>query len=459
MAPFVKHEWGEAAYAVMREVKDIFDPTGILNPGVIFNDDPECYIKHFKPMPLTNDHVNKCIECGFCEVNCMSCGFSLSSRQRIVVQREISRLRHTGEAPKRLKRLEKLFKYYGNETCAGDGLCSTSCPMKINVADLIHDLRTEACPSGSLAFGTGRFAAQHFAAIKNGLRPLLSTATIAQTILGDNGVRIIGKTLHAFGLPLWTPSLPKARYAQPKSIGQSKKKVVYFPSCINQTMGTSRHDPKQRNLVDEVVAFLAKAGWEVIFPNDMERLCCGMIWESKGMPAIADQKAEELEHALWEASAEGRYPIICDQSPCLKRMNESMKHIKPQELISFIHDYVADSLQFIPTDEPVAIHLTCSTRRLGLNEKILALAHRCSTHVLVPEGVGCCGFAGDKGFTYPELNAYGLRKLRPQIEAAGIRRGFSNSRTCEIGLSEHSGIPYQSLVYLIDECTIPKVHE
>ena len=78
---------------------------------------------------------------------------------------------------------------------------------------------------------------------------------------------------------------------------------------------------------------------------------------------------------------------------------------------------------------------------------------RKTTSVLIPEGVGCCGFAGDKGFTHPELNAYALRKLRPQIEAAGIKRGFSNSRTCEIGLTTHSGVPYQSLIYLIDEVT------
>ncbi len=459
MAPFVKHEWGETAYSIMREVKDIFDPDGILNPGVIFNDDPECFIKNFKPMPLANDHINKCIECGFCETNCMSCGFSLSSRQRIIVQREIARLRHTGNNPERKKRLEKQFKYYGNETCAGDGLCSTSCPMKINVADLIHDLRAETCPPGSAAFNTGRFAARHFAGIKAGLRPLLSAASATQAVIGNDGVRLIGETLHSFGFPLWMPSLPKAHYRAHKPFGYSDRKVVYFPSCINQTMGTSRNDPKQRDLVDEVVTFLAKAGWEVIFPTGMEHLCCGMIWESKGMPSIANEKAEELEHALWKASKEGHYPIICDQSPCLKRMNESMKHIKPLELIAFIHDYVADSLQFIPTDEPVAIHLTCSTRRLGLSEKVLNLARRCSTRVLVPEEVGCCGFAGDKGFFHPELNAYGLRKLRPQIEAAGIRRGFSNSRTCEIGLSEHSGIPYQSLIYLIDECTVPKAHE
>ena len=61
----------------------------------------------------------------------------------------------------------------------------------------------------------------------------------------------------------------------------------------------------------------------------------------------------------------------------------------------------------------------------------------------------------DRGFTYPELNAYALRKLRPQIEAAGVSIGYSNSRTCEIGLTTNSGIPYVSIVYLVDECTQP----
>jgi len=90
---------------------------------------------------------------------------------------------------------------------------------------------------------------------------------------------------------------------------------------------------------------------------------------------------------------------------------------------------------------------------MGLGEQIVHLAKCCSTRVFVPEEVGCCGFAGDKGFTHPEVNAYALRKLRPQIEKAGIQIGYSNSRTCEIGLRTHSGIPYQSIVYLVDKCT------
>ena len=450
MAPFVKKEWGEKAYRVMLDVKQLFDPKGILNPGVIFNDDPKCFIKNLKPMPLTNDNVNKCIECGFCEVNCVSSGFTLSSRQRIIVQREISRLKNTGEDPERLKRLEKQYKYYGEATCAADGLCSTSCPMGIDVGDLTHDLRQQHI--STLAHDIGSRVARNFSIVKGGLKSLLYVAGAAQSVIGDAGVRAVGQVMHNMGLPLWTPATPRPHKMKELEQPASDKKVVYFPSCLNQALGRDKHGTSM-DLVDKVVAFLNKAGWEVIYPEGMTNMCCGMIWNSKGMPDIAQQKTVELEEALLKVSEGGKLPIVCDQSPCLHHMREHMKVIKPLELMEFIHDHVAQDLVFTPTREPIALHLTCSTRLMKTDDKILDLAKRCSTSVLVPEGVGCCGFAGDKGFTHPELNAWALRKLRHQIEAAGIRRGFSNSRTCEIGLTTHSGVPYQSLIYLIDEVT------
>ena len=178
-----------------------------------------------------------------------------------------------------------------------------------------------------------------------------------------------------------------------------------------------------------------------------------MIWESKGMPDIADAKTRELEAALAEASQAGAIPVVCDQSPCLHRMREHINSMKLYEPAEFILDYLSPYLKFTPTDEPIAVHITCSSRLMGLESKIVALAQKCSNNVLVPAEIGCCGFAGDKGFTYPELNRWGLRKLKPAIEAAGAKAGYSNSRTCEIGLTSNSGIPYKSIAYLVDAHT------
>ena len=519
MAPFVKYEWGEKAFGIMKRVKELFDPHGLLNPGVIFNDDPECFLKNFKALPVLKPwaddskavepelaeiykKLNKCIECGFCEVNCLSCGFTLSSRTRIATQREITALRElpdpTASEQTRLRTLEKEYSYAGEQTCAGDGLCSTSCPMDINVADLTHQLRRVNMPAGSFGHGFWNFVAGHYAGVKSGLRGALRMATAGETVLGDLAMSGLCRWLHnAIRIPLWTPATPEA-YNIPKSLralvssaavghdgastvyaatgparleslskrpdSQSSEaatgmptvcKVVYFPSCINQMMGLPKHHHAvDKPLVEEMVSLLGKAGYEVIFPENMSSLCCGTIWESKGMPEIADRKTAELEEALWQASEQGRYPVLCDQSPCLHRMKHKIKKMRLYEPAEFILGFLADRLDFHQTDTPVAIHLTCSMRLMHKTGKMLELARMCSTNVLVPEGVGCCGFAGDKGMTHPELNKYALRKLKDQVK--GIPVGYSNSRTCEIGLATNSGIPYVSIAYLVNRCTTAK---
>ena len=469
MAPYVEYEWGDKAFKVMKRIKNIFDPDNILNPGVIFNDDPECCFKNFKALPLLKSgedaseeterayqKLNKCIECGFCEVNCVSCGFTLSSRTRIVLQRHMEYLKQSGESPRLLEALKKQYSYFGEQTCAGDGLCSMSCPMGINVGDLTHEVRRQNNSRGAETLG--RFAADNFHGVKTALRGVLHLADLGHTVLGSKAMGTLAKGLHMAGLPLWTPSMPKA-YNAVKKLPESEVsplKVVYFPSCLNQTMGVDKSANGMRPLAEEMAQLLQKAGYEVIYPKNMDSLCCGTIWESKGLPKIAEKKTKQLEEALWEASENGKYPVICDQSPCLHRMKQHINKVQLYESAEFVWKFLKDRLKFTQTDTPVALHLTCSTRLMKIDGIIYDLAKLCSSNVLIPEGVGCCGFAGDKGMTHPELNAYALRKLRSQIEEKGIEVGYSNSRTCEIGLQTNSGVPYRSIIYLVNDCTEPK---
>jgi D-lactate dehydrogenase len=390
---------------------------------------------------------------------------------RIAVQREIRELEVTGRDPQRAATLRKQYKYYGDQTCATDGLCSTSCPMKINTGELTHLIRQLDMNKSTLGYQVGEFAANHMAGIKSGLRVVLDVAHLAHITLGPTLMTNVCRTMNKMGLPLWTTAMPKKRrQPKPSDLTQfiieksiphkeqehSDLKVVYFPSCINQTMGQSKNGPMKHDLVDEVIQLMAKAGYEVIFPEGMERMCCGQIWESKGMLDIADRKSAELEEALWKASEHGKYPVLCAQSPCLHRMRKVMKKMKLYEPAEFIMTYLVDRLDFHPTDKHIALHLTCSTRQMGVDKDMIALAKLCSNNVYLPEGVGCCGFAGDRGFTFPEMNRYALRKLRPQIEKNNIEVGYSNSRTCEIGLETNTGIPYMSIVYLVNTCTTPK---
>ncbi len=159
MAPFVAMEWGEKATGIMRRVKALLDPGGLLNPGVLLNDDAKVHLKHLKALPHTHDLVDRCTECGFCEPKCPSRALTLTPRQRITVRREISRATAAAEG-ERAARLERDYGYLGDDTCAADGMCATACPVGIDTGKLTKARRADG--RSGFARSIAGLAASHF---------------------------------------------------------------------------------------------------------------------------------------------------------------------------------------------------------------------------------------------------------------------------------------------------------
>jgi len=459
MAPFVELEWGKEAYGLMHEIKGIFDPENLLNPGVILNEDPQVHIKNLKPMPAADPLVDKCIECGFCEVQCPSRNLTLTPRQRIVSVREMARLRATNEDPARLEVFARAFRYEGDETCATDGLCATSCPVEIDTGKMVKHLRHLAW--GPAAHSIARLLSTHMAAVTGGMRAALDAVHLVHRLLGTKTMNTISRFLRALSgnlIPLWNPYMPvgASRLRRLAPFDPARPTVVYFPSCINRTMGPAQGDADSRSLTTVVAEVLERAGFNVLYPADIHNLCCGMAFASKGFTDEGDEKAHELERALLAASENGRFPVLVDMSPCLYRMKETFtSNIPLYDPVRFILDHAIPKLRFHPLPGTVTIHTTCSAEKLGLSSRLKTLAGMCSEKVVVPQGIGCCGWAGDRGFTYPELNASALAPLRAALPAE-CQGGYSTSRTCEIGLSLHSGKHYQSIFYLVEKSTRPE---
>jgi D-lactate dehydrogenase len=174
--------------------------------------------------------------------------------------------------------------------------------------------------------------------------------------------------------------------------------------------------------------------------------------------AQADRKSQELSDALLAASNNGKIPVLCDTSPCFYRMQATLdKRLQLYEPVEFVLTYLMDRLSFTQLDVKVAVHPTCSTRKLGLENKLEQLARACAREVVMPADVYCCGFAGDRGFNFPELNEAALKDLKDHV--CTCEAGYSTSKTCEIGLSLHGGIPYRSILYLVDEASEPVAKE
>ena len=287
----------------------------------------------------------------------------------------------------------------------------------------------------------------------------LHGANLMHKLVGTSSMESITNTIRDWTKgksAKWTTSMPKAITIDTKFEQKARdKKVVYFPSCINRTMGRSSVSKEEKELFDTTVELLQKADYEIIFPENLGNLCCGMPFSSKGFNDASKQKSQELEKALNKASKNGTYPVLCDTSPCTKKMMESFENkIDIYEPIEFALEFLAKDLEFTPIDEPITIHTTCSSRKMGLEGKFKELANLCSTNVIIPADVQCCGFAGDRGFNFPELNKSALRNLKAQT--AGAKMAFSTSKTCEIGLSDESGLDYNSIFYLINKVTTAK---
>ncbi|MGE4442681.1 MAG: FAD-binding and (Fe-S)-binding domain-containing protein [Desulfomicrobium sp.] len=454
IAPYVRQEWGDTVYAAMREIKNLLDPRGILNPGVMFNEDPHEHLRGLK-LPLTSHpKIDMCVDCGFCEPVCPSRHIAFTPRQRIAAWREITRLEQNGLCAE-AEKWRAVFTELGESTCATDGLCTTRCPLGIDVASFIRDLRHDAAaPLARLAAST---VAKHFSATTSLARGVLGAVDLAHLALGANRMEAISRVLTRLSrsrLPQWHARLPRAAAAllPIKGSATGQDVIVYLPSCATRTMGDTRDD--RREPLPEVTArLLERAGFTVRIPENVAELCCGKAFETKGLYDQARTKILELEKALRAASDNGRHPILCDTSPCLARMKKEMRGLPLFEPVEFAHAFLLPRLRFTPVDRIIALHSTCSTRLMGLTDAFTDLARRLAANVVLPTGILCCGFSGDKGFHRPELNASALAGLAQQVKEC--REGYSTSRTCEIGLSLHGGIPYASILYLLEECSRP----
>jgi D-lactate dehydrogenase len=438
MAPYLEREWGERATGLMRRVKDLADPDGVLGPGVILSDEPGAHLRNLKTTPEIEEVANHCVECGFCEPVCPSRDLTTTPRQRIVLRREIAR-QPAGSPVARALVAE--FEYDGIATCAADGTCALACPLAIDTGNLVKELRArETSPiSRRLALaGAKRWRAVEWAA-RTGLR----SGPVADRLGGG-------------AMPRPAPPLPET--------AREGAAAVYFPSCTNRIMGRSKLAGPGPSLPDALLAVSERAGMAVWVPPDAPGHCCGVPWSSKGQREGHEWMAAHTVEALWRWSDGGELPIVSDAGSCTLGLGAEATPALPEELRERhskleILDSVEWLERLLPSLSPrragsAALHPTCATRRLGLTRRFEAIAATIADEVTVPVSATCCGFAGDRGMLRPELTA---AATAPQAAELAERGSFdlhlSTNRTCEIGLERATGELYGSIVLALEEAT------
>ncbi|WP_434777726.1 FAD-binding and (Fe-S)-binding domain-containing protein [Neisseria sp. Ec49-e6-T10] len=449
IAPFVRVEWGDDAYQIMCDLKTLFDPDNILNPDVIISSNERLHLQSFKSMPVADELIDDCMECGFCEPACPSDGLSLTPRQRITVYRRMAQLKQASVSNDELAYYEEHFSYQGIDTCAATGMCATRCPVSVNTGALIKKIKPKAKYNRILAFA------------ENNIRLMSSSARLgvrAVHLFGNERVNGWTKKLHnqfKF-IPIVPENLPyPASKAPIRDYHSGAEPVVYFISCVNRTL--AEENINHSSVAQHTVNLFHKTGFKPIFPNNMNSLCCGQPFESAGSNVNADRATVSLNQALLDASDDGLYPIYLDNAPCALRVKEAQEkglidqRLKIYDAASFLAQQVMPKLNISYKLPELAVHIPCSASKMGVRKELLDLANACANKVNVPD-IACCGFAGSKGFSYPELNQNGLRHLK-EVLPKSCQHGVSMSKTCQIGLTTHSGMNYQSIEALLDQCS------
>jgi D-lactate dehydrogenase len=453
MAPYVRRQYGDELYEVMCEVKRLLDPAGLLNPGVLLNEDPAAPIRHLKSAPTVEIEVDRCVECGYCEPVCPSKDLTTTPRRRIILRREIASAEAAGHQAL-VERLEQEYLYDAIETCAVDGMCRTACPVLIDTGDLTRRLRAEQ--RGRVEQNLWKTAARHWDGFTRAAGSALTAARRVPAALPRTATRAGRAVLGPDTVPAWSADLPSGgTRRRPRSADTPI--AVYFPACISTMFGPADSG------VGVQGAFLAlceRAGVVVRVPDEIASLCCGTPWKSKGLTDGHSLMRDRVGPALRQASADGALPIVVDAASCTEGLHRLMAD-QGLEIIDAVAFVDATVLPLLPVGRRVAsvvVHPTCSSTQLGINPALVRVAAATAEEVIQPEDWSCCAFAGDRGLLHPELTASATA-----AEAHAVRRHpaaayVSVNRSCELGLTRATGQPYVHVLELLERVTRPAVN-
>jgi D-lactate dehydrogenase len=466
MAPFVETEWGPEAYAVMQQLKALADPHGLLNPGVILNANPEAHLADLKKMPVVEPEVDKCIECGYCEPKCPSRDLTLTPRQRIVVRREMQRLKDSGASSAAQSNLSADFPYMALDTCAVDGLCATACPVNIDTGTLTKRFRSSSHTAFANRVATA--LAKNFRLLEAGGRLALTAGHLVQDVFGlafMRGVtRLLDKATRAImDEPFWqwSAEMPRARHGALPVRTTAQADAVYFPACISRIMGALPGEQQQITAMQALLNVADRAGVKMCLPQEVEGNCCGVPFSSKGFEAAHSAAVNHTVENLFRWSNAGQLPIVIDTSPCTYGLRTARPNLSPEnqarfdaltilDSVEFAHDHLLPKLPIHRKVHSVALHPVCSAVKMGITPKLVRISNACSDSVYLPPDAGCCAFAGDRGFLFPELTASATEVEARQVGKADHDGYYSSSRTCEIGMTRATGKIYQSYLHLLE---------
>ena len=315
--------------------------------------------------------------------------------------------------------------------------------------------------------------ARNLGLVEFGARFALGAGHMVQGVLGLGFMRGVTGLLDKASRGLmdeafwqWCAEMPRPRRGALPARPAAQAEAIYFPACISRIMGALPGEQQETTVMQALLNVADRAGVKLYVPSDIAGNCCGVPFSSKGFEAAHHASVDHTVENFFRWSNGGELPIVVDTSPCTYGLKTARPHLSPEnqakfdkltilDSIEFAHDKLLPKLTIHRKVHSVALHPVCSAAKMSITAKLVKISNACSDTVLVPQDVGCCAFAGDRGFLFPELTASATSIEAGQARAADHDGYYSSSRTCEIGMTRATGKVYQSYMHLLNFVSRP----
>lgn len=442
--------FGEELYSVMKKLKDIFDPQGILNPGKVVRGaasssnlrikesvgNISTFLDWSREGGLTAA-ATMCNGQGVCRktaegIMCPSYRATLdegdTTRARANLLREVLLGNMDEEAI-----YEKGF-YDVFDLCVGCKACRSECPSGVDAGKMKTEFLARYKDKTGFTARDRLFGRVHEISFARSTLPRFFNRALEGSF--SRGLLSLAGISRRRSLLRMAEDTFSGWFRRRKGKPGNGKQVVYF------------HDTWSEFFYPEigkaVTGVLESLGFEVLL--ERQRKCCGRPMLSTGMVEKARENAIHNVNLL-SGYAQRNIPVVFSEPSCLSAFRDEYADLLPgneslDALLANIHsvcEFVCAQGENLRAKDPgergrgeILVHGHCHERSVGDFGKTLSLLKNLG-YDAKPSEAGCCGMAGSFGYEeehYEISKAMGECGLFPKIRELGERE-----RVCVTGVS------------------------
>jgi FAD/FMN-containing dehydrogenase/Fe-S oxidoreductase len=465
---FLRSQYGPL-YRVFQQVKDVFDPLHLMNPGKKVSDDPHLTIKNlrsatppaqqvvelqlkWKPDELLTQAA-MCNGCGMCRsqsADLRMCPFfradpteeaSPRSKANIVRNFASGRVSPQDFSSSAMKWIAEL--------CFNCKQCELECPANVNVSQMMIEAKAANVTEHGLDRAHWLLSRAHsFGAIGCALSWFvnwgLNNGTVRWMLERFVGIHRQRK-LPLFARKPLLDAVPRELTAFPEELGKYKP-VVYFVDHF-----ANYHDPE---LGRAFLAILEYNGVRVHVPED--QTVSGMAMISAGDLDAARKVAEQNVRELSELAREG-VPIICTEPAAALCLKYEYPRLLDHPDVQVVADQVVEATEFLagllakeqlrtdfgPLKLTASYHTPCHLKALHRGSPALKLLDRIPELEVFSIEKGCSGMAGAFGLTRENFEA-SLRighDLIEHMRTTDVNIGLTECSSCKMQMEQDTSTP------------------